>query len=70
MFILDASHGSHAILDARFSSSHVCSIEDGALKIFYVAREEEASCDWVCLIVNPRRRCPRASIEVHLARLI
>ena len=32
--------------------SHVCSIKDGALRFFHVAREEESSRDRVCPIKN------------------
>ena len=32
--------------------SHVCSIKDVALRFCHVAREEEASCNLICSIVN------------------
>ena len=46
------------------------SIEDGALRFFHVAREEEASLDRICLIVNRHLRCRHASTEVYQVHLI
>ena len=50
------------------SLSLVRSIEDGVLRFCHVAREEEAPCDCVHLIVIVR--CRHMSIEVYRAHLI
>ena len=50
--------------------SHVRLIKDGALRFCHVARENEASRNRICLIINRCLRCHHTSNEVHWARLI
>ena len=50
--------------------SYVRLIKDGELRFFYVASEEEASCDCIRPIGNQCLKCLHAFIEVHRVYLI
>ena len=50
--------------------SRIHLMRDRAPRFLHVAREEEASRDYVCSIVNRRLRCLHASTKVNHVHLI